>query len=148
MRALFVIWACSLSFLESGLFCEQHKTSGYAEGRRNVALPDWVIGAGVLASAFGSLVLVLKVKPESRKLDRDGAAAALTAGAGIVTASSTSYTNLLGRVTALETRIEGAERRMRRHSSWDQNAVNQLQRHGIDLPDPPPLWDDEDGTAA
>jgi hypothetical protein len=148
MRALFVIWACSLSFLESGLFCKQHKTSGYAEGRRNVALPDWVIGAGVLASAFGTLVLTLKAKPEARKMDRDGAAAALTAGAGIVTANSTSYTKLLDRVAALEAWNAGAERRMRRHSRWDQNAVNRLQQHGIDLPDPPPLWDDEDDTAA
>jgi hypothetical protein len=136
------------SFLVSGLFCEQRKSSEYAEGRRNVALSDWVIGAGVIASAVGSMVLAVKARPEARKMDRDGAAAALTAGAGIVTASSTSYTNLLGRVTALETRLESAERRMRRHSRWDQTAVNRLQQHGIDLPDPPPLWDDEDGTAA
>ena len=113
-----------------------------------MALPDWVVISGVLASAFGSLALAIKAKPEARKLDRDGAAAALTAGAGIVTANSTSYTKLLDRVAALEECIDGAERRMRRHSRWDQNAVAQLQQHGIELPDPPPLWDDEDGTAA
>jgi hypothetical protein len=113
-----------------------------------VALPDWVVIGGVIASAAGSLILALKAKPEARKMDRDGAAAALTAGAGIVTASSVSYTKLLDRVDALEAWIDGAERRMRRHSRWDQTAVHVIQQHGIDLPDPPPLWDDEDGTAA
>jgi hypothetical protein len=107
-----------------------------------------VVIGGVFASAAGSLVLALKAKPEARKMDRDGAAAALTAGAGIVTASSVSYTKLLDRVDALEKWIGDAERRMRIHSRWDQNAVRVIQQHGIELPDPPPLWDDEDDTAA
>lgn len=80
-------------------------------------------------------------------MDRDGAAAALTAGAGIVTANSTSYNKLLDRVEALEQWIDGAERRMRRHSKWDQAAVDVVRQHGISLPDPPPLWDDDDNAA-
>jgi hypothetical protein len=113
-----------------------------------VALPDWVVISGVVGSIFGSLALALKAKPEARKMDRDGAAAALAAGAGIVTANSTSYNKLLDRVDALEAWIDSCERRMRRHSRWDQTAVHVIKQHGIDLPEPPPLWDDEDGTAA
>lgn len=112
-----------------------------------MALPDWVVVSGVIVSALGSIGLAIKAKPEARKMDRDGAAAGLTAGAAIVTANSTSYSRLLDRVTALEAWIDGAERRMRRHSRWDQTVVNVSQQHGIELPDPPPLWDDDDTAA-
>lgn len=78
-------------------------------------------------------------------MDRDGAAAALAAGAGIITANSASYTTLLEQVAELQAWRKQTERFGRVHLRWDDLIATKARAAGIEIPDPPPLYpDDED----
>lgn len=109
-----------------------------------MALPDWVVIGGLVSSAVGSLVLVLKAKPEARKLDRDGGAAILTAGAGLVKETREELVQLRQEVREFRLWRDGLEHRLRRHSRWDDQRVVEARAHGWDVPDPPPLYDEKE----
>jgi hypothetical protein len=113
-----------------------------------VALPDWVVISGVVGSIFGSLALAIKAKPEARKMEREGGAAAIAAGGGIVKEVADEMKELRAELREFRTWRRGLEIRLRRHSRWDDYMVADAREQGRTVPDPPPLWDDEDGTAA
>lgn len=124
-----------------------------AEGRWAVAVPDWLVIGGVITGLTMPFVAVLRIRPESRKLKADGAAALTTSAGAIVAAVEHEMATLRGEVTE-QKRINaetarwrrGLERRLRRHAAWDDHVVAMARAAGIDVPTPPVLYDeDEDG---
>jgi hypothetical protein len=113
-----------------------------------MALPDWVLIGGVVVSAVGSLALAVKARPEARKMDREGGAAAIAAGGGIVTQVHDEMKELRAELREFRTWRKGLETRLRKHSRWDDQMTADARAQGRVVPDPPPLWDDENGTAA
>jgi hypothetical protein len=112
-----------------------------------VALPDWVVISGVVASGLGSIALALKAKPEARKMDREGGAAAIAAGGGIVSEVYDEMKDLRAELREFRVWRKGLETRLRKHSRWDDQMAAAAREQGRVVPDPPPLWDD-DSTAA
>lgn len=109
-----------------------------------MALPDWAIIGGIITSAVGSLILTLKARPEARKMDREGGAAILTAGAGLVKETLDELTDLRREMRDMRAWRDGLEHRLRRHSKWDDAMVRDAREQGRDVPDPPPLYDDKE----
>jgi hypothetical protein len=106
-----------------------------------------VVISGVAASALGSLALALKAKPEARKMDREGGAAAIAAGGGIVSEVYDEMKDLRAELREFRVWRKGLETRLRKHSRWDDQMAAAAREQGRTVPDPPPLWDD-DSTAA
>lgn len=109
-----------------------------------MALPEWAAWVGVGGGILTAFVAALRVKPESKKLDRDGAAAVLTAGAAIIKGTETDRIETQRRLAELEQWRRTVEARLRRHSQWDQRMVHEARTQGLVVDDPPPLWDSED----
>lgn len=108
-----------------------------------MALPDWVVIGGVIGSAVGSLALAIKARPEARKMDREGGAAAITAGGGIITEVAAEMKELRAELREIRSWRRGLETRLRKHSRWDDQMVADAREQGRTVPDPPPLYDDE-----
>lgn len=123
-----------------------------------MALPDWVIIGGIVGTTLTSVVAIFRVKPEVRKLEVDGAAGLTTSAGAIVSAMEHEMRALRGeladiRPVVAEVRELRAWRRRveirgRRHSQWDAERVDQARARGEHVPDPPPLFDDEEEVSA
>lgn len=109
-----------------------------------MALPDWVAWAGISVGILTPIIAALKIRPEARKMDRDGGAAILTAGAGLVKETREELVALRQEVREFHLWRDGLERRLRRHSKWDDQMVQAAREQGRDVPDPPPLYDEKD----
>lgn len=109
-----------------------------------MALPDWVTWTGISVGVLSPIVAILKIRPEARKMDRDGGAAILTAGAGLVKETRDELVELRREVREMRIWRDGLERRLRRHSRWDDVMVADARAAGRHVPDPPPLYDTEE----
>ncbi|MEV6876245.1 hypothetical protein [Amycolatopsis sp. NPDC051128] len=103
----------------------------------------WTVGGGVvvaLASLITAGVLVVKMRPESRKLRADATAALLTA----TTATTTELAGQVAKLHAETNRLWEAqhaqERRITDHVRWDRQVVDTLRSLGGEISDPPPLY--------
>lgn len=119
-----------------------------------MALPDWALISGIVAAVAAPIVAALKLKPEARK-NRDDGAAGLTTSAGALVAGFEQEMSALrrelaeirpvvGEVKELRAWRRRVEIRGRRHSLWDRQRVEDARARGETLPDPPPLFDDDD----
>lgn len=108
-----------------------------------MALPDWVVITGVVGGCLATLISAMKARPEAKKMHADGAAA-LTSSAGAIVASvqeeMKQLRNDLAEMRAWRARID---RRMRIHGRWDDQVVAVTRAAGIEIPDPPKLYDEE-----
>jgi hypothetical protein len=123
-----------------------------------MALPDWTVIVGIVGAGVTSVVSLLRVRPEAKKFRADGAAA-LTTSAGAFVASVEHEMQALRAELASEKEARragerenqqwrrGLEIRLRRHSRWDEARVAEARASGASIPDPPPLFDDEDVVA-
>lgn len=110
-----------------------------------MAIESWLIPvATAVSGVLLSAVAWRKSKPEIRRMD-NAAATELVATAGGLAGGFAEY------VDSLEERVKGIERRERRrdrmlrtHHDWDVRLVVDARNAGIQVPDPPPLWDDSD----
>lgn len=109
-----------------------------------MALPDWAVIVGMCAGIAASAVSFFKVKPEARKMDHDGAAAITTASGAIVTAVQGDLAALRKEVAELQRWRKLTERFGRAHMRWDDIVAAQSRAAGNDVPDPPPLYPEED----
>lgn len=99
-----------------------------------MALPDWVPIAGLAAGFLTMAVSALKVKPEARKMRQDGTAALMTSTGALLA-------GVQNEMHELRTEVRSLKEAGRVHSRWDNQVVRQLSAAGIEVPDPPPLWD-------
>lgn len=109
-----------------------------------MALPEWLQWTGPLAGIATVIIGSLTVRAQARKMTNEGSAVILTAGAGMMQVSNEQYVKLLGRVDALESRQSHSDRLARRHMLWDNEVVPILRKAGIDIPPPPPLFEDDE----
>ena len=77
-------------------------------------------------------------------MDREGGAAILTAGAGLVKETRDELIELRREVREFRSWRDGLEHRLRRHSRWDDQMVQAAREQGRDVPDPPPLYDERE----
>jgi hypothetical protein len=109
-----------------------------------VALPDWALISGIVATAVGSIVAAFRVKPEARKFRDDGAAGLVTSAGAFMSGVEHEMAALRGEVQELRTWRRGLEGRLRRHSRWDDAMVAAARGRGEQVPDPPKLFDDDE----
>lgn len=109
-----------------------------------MALPDWAVIVGMCVGICASVVSFFKVKPEARKMDHDGAAAITTASGAIVTAVQGDLAALRKEVAELTAWRKRTERFGRAHMRWDDIVAAQSRAAGNDVPDPPPLYPEDD----
>lgn len=101
-----------------------------------------------IATAFLTMGIgLLKVKPETRKMKQDGTAAVINAAGAVIGHNSTSYAALVARVAVLETRQDDTDARLERHRPWDETVARQARAAGLEIPDPPPLFGDDERKA-
>jgi hypothetical protein len=112
-----------------------------------VALPDWVPITGLVAAVATAVVSAVRIRPESRKMRQDGTAALMTSTGAMVVNFQGEMDDLRAEVKELRQWRNRKETWDRIHSRWDIQVVKLLSTAGIDVPDPPPLFDDG-GTAA
>jgi hypothetical protein len=103
-----------------------------------VALPDWVAITGVVGAVLTTMVSAFRVRPDSRKMRDDGTAGLMTSTGAILTSVQEEMHELRAEVRML--REAG-----RVHSRWDTQVVRQLSKAGIEVDDPPPLFNTSDG---
>lgn len=107
-----------------------------------MALPDWVPITGLIAAVGTAIVSAVRVRPESRKMRHDGTAALMTSTGAMVANFQGEMDDLRQEVKDLRQWRNHKERWDRIHSRWDSQVVKLLSTAGIDVPDPPPLFDD------
>lgn len=101
-------------------------------------LPDWVAYASVLGAVVASMIPALRVRSDSRKSRDDGTA-------GMMTASGAILTSVQQEMHELRAEVRGLREAGRIHSRWDTQVVRKLSAAGIEVDDPPPLFDISDG---
>lgn len=123
-----------------------------------MALPDWVVIGGISAPILASIVQAFRVKPEARKFREEGAAGITTSAGALVAGFENEMAALrrelaeirpvVAEVQALRAWRRRVEIRGRRHSHWDAQMVAQARDRGDVVPDPPPMFDDEEEVSA
>jgi lambda repressor-like predicted transcriptional regulator len=113
-----------------------------------VTLGDWASAAAIVTGVLVAVVPALKSRSESKKYQADGAAALGTSSAAIVASLKDEMAVL--RAEVRETRVwrDQLQGRLRRHARWDDQMVAAARAAGMTVPDPPALFDDEEGVVA
>jgi hypothetical protein len=111
-----------------------------------VALGDWASAVAIVTGLIVAVVPALKSRSESKKYHADGAAVLGTSAGAIVASLKDEMAEL--RAEVKETRVwrDQLQGRLRRHSRWDDQMVRAARDAGISVPDPPALFDDEEGV--
>lgn len=107
-----------------------------------MALPDWVLIAGIASAIIAPVIGALKVKPEARKMKQDGTAALMTSTGTLLSSVQEEMTELRTEVKSLRTWRTHIERMWRQHSRWDDHMMTQATAAGLTVADPPPLFED------
>ncbi len=112
-------------------------------------LAAWVgaaFGTGGVLTAIG---LVIKARPEAKKIGADTAHVLTTASSELVQRMATQMDKMQARIDTLETKLEAQELREERqerrliiHEQWDRKVAERLRDLGEPIPDPPPLYPD------
>lgn len=92
-----------------------------------------------VASFLTAVVLVLKARPEARKLKSDGTATLLTATTATGIGYAEQVTDLQAEVSKMWRSIRQQDERIRLHVRWDHRVVEALGRLGEAIDEPPPL---------
>lgn len=113
---------------------------------------DYAAWAGVALGGSGiatMIAVLLKARPEARKLEADAtkgvadSAAALAQGfAEDMRSLRSEVAGLKSKLDAQELREEQQERRLIIHEQWDRKVAERLRDLGEPIPDPPPLYPD------
>lgn len=110
-----------------------------------MALPDWLVISGLSGAIIGPIISALKVKPDSRKMNRDGTAVLMTSTGVLISSVQEEMTDLRAEVRSLREWRTRVERDGRAHARWDDVVVTKLSAAGIDIPEPPPIFGPDSG---
>ncbi len=109
----------------------------------------WLGGGTGVAALITAIVLLVKARPENRKINADAAKVIQDASADWVKGVREDMAALRSRVAELEQtqRAQAAREasqaaRLRLHERWDQRIVEQVHEFGGTVADPPPLYPD------
>jgi hypothetical protein len=116
--------------------------------RSNVDWGVWLGAGGIVAAFSGTVINVIKARPESRKLKVDAAKVLTDIALGMTKDLEEDVQRLGQRLAGAEKAMWRTEALMREHMKWDHKAAKALQDHGLDIGDPPPLYDSQSSTGA
>lgn len=112
-------------------------------------LAAWVgaaFGTGGVITAIG---LIIKARPEAKKIGADAAQVLTTASTDLVQRMAAQMEKMQTRIDTLEAKVdaqeereEKQERRLIIHEQWDRKVAERLRDLGEPIPDPPPLYPD------
>ncbi|MEA5367721.1 hypothetical protein VA596_49880 [Amycolatopsis sp., V23-08] len=104
----------------------------------------WALGTGLVvavASLITAVVLLIKSRPEARKLKVDGTTALLNATTATSAELADQVTELQAETRRLWQAQHAQEVRVSAHLRWDRQVVETLRDMGADIADPPPLYE-------
>jgi hypothetical protein len=99
--------------------------------------------SGIVVAAtglLGAVVLVIKARPEARKLKSDGTANLLTAASSAGAELADEVREQRGEISKLWQAQRDQEARITKHLRWDTKVVDTLRELGGEISDPPPLY--------
>lgn len=112
-------------------------------------LAAWAGLAGSVLSVGGMVAVLIKARPEARKLQADATKGVADSAAALAQGFAEDMKTLRSEVAALkkkldeqEDREERQERRLILHEQWDRKVAQRLRDLGEDINDPPPLYPD------
>jgi hypothetical protein len=105
-----------------------------------VSLELVLAAVGILSGLGGSLVAVIKSRPEARKLSADAAGVLVGIATGVSKELEADLKEMRQRVDELELVQRQQQWTLERHSLWDTAATEKLRVLGIEIGDPPPLF--------
>lgn len=106
--------------------------------------PELVLaGVGILSGLTGSLIAIIKSRPEARKLSADAAGVLVGIATGVSRELESDLKEMRERVDQLELKQRQQQWTLERHSLWDIAATEKLRVVGIEIGDPPPLFSKE-----
>lgn len=91
-------------------------------------------------TVIGGFRLLLKARPEARKLKSDGTARLLDATTKTGTEMAEEVRDQRREIQKLWEAQRGTEARITKHLRWDAKVVDTLRGLGGEIPDPPPLY--------
>lgn len=113
-----------------------------------MALPDWTVIGGIITAFGGSLVAMLRVRPEARKFRDEGAAQITTSAGAMIKGVESEMQELRTEVKEMRAWRKGLELRLLRHTRWhlrwDDIVLAYAREAGHNVPDPPRLDDEEE----
>lgn len=117
-----------------------------------MSAPDWAAWAGLALGGTGIAGMVgvlLKARPEAKKLESAATKDVADSAASLVQGFAEEMKELRGEVVLLkkkldqqEDREERQERRLIIHEAWDRSVAQKLRDLGEEIADPPPLYPD------
>lgn len=112
-------------------------------------LAAWAGLAGSVLSVGGVIAVLIKARPEARKLQADATKGVADSAAALAQGFADDVKYLRSEVLLLkrklneqEDREERQERRLIIHESWDRSVAQKLRDLGEEISDPPPLYPD------
>jgi uncharacterized protein YoxC len=93
-----------------------------------------------VASFLTAVVLVLKARPEARKLKSDGTAALLTATSATGAELADQVAELQSETRKIWRAQREQEARINEHIRWDKKVVEAVRDLGGTIAEPPPLY--------
>lgn len=109
-----------------------------------MTLPEWAVYLGIGGGIITSVVALFKARPEARKLDAEGAAAITTSASTLVTSVRDEMAGLRAELQDMRRWRAGLEARLRHHARWDDQVVAVARSAGVQVVDPPPLYEDRE----
>lgn len=118
-----------------------------------MTLGDWAAAAAIVSGVIVAVLPGLKTRSESKKYAADAAAVLGTSAGAIVSSMKDEMVALRTGITRAETELRefqawrhAFERRLRQHARWDDQMVTAARGAGMTVPDPPALFDDDEGA--
>jgi hypothetical protein len=111
-----------------------------------VTLGDWAGAAAIVSGVIVAVLPALKTRSESRKLGADAAAVLGTSAGAIVSSVKDEMAQLRADVREMRAWRDQLQVRLRKHARWDDQMVTAARAAGMDVPDPPMLFDDDEGA--
>lgn len=113
-----------------------------------MTLGDWAGAAGIVTGIIVAVLPALKTRSESKKYQADAAAVLGTSAGAIVSSMKDEMAELRADAREMRTWRDQLQTRLRRHARWDEQVVTAARAAGLVIPDPPILFDDDEGAVA
>jgi hypothetical protein len=100
----------------------------------------------IIGYVFGSagflagIVTFMKSRSEVRKLNADGTAVLLTASTAVGAELHDQLTEVWAQLRAMQAEQRAQGSLLRDHEKWDREVFNQLEKVGVTVSPPPPLY--------
>lgn len=110
---------------------------------------DWgvILGSGgILATMLKTFVDVAKSKDAAKKINVDAAKVLTDIAVGMTKELENDVKELGTKYEDLRQSAWRTEALLREHSKWDHKAASELRNLGLDIGNPPPLYEAQTGT--